>query len=92
MFEHIGPQLRGLPGFDEAAAARLGDMTPEEAAQFREGLIDAIEAQRGAEAAAEEEDEDEAQRRDRWATRCSNSSGRCSSPSRAIAERDYDGR
>ena len=59
MFEHIGPQLRGLPGFDEAAAARLGDMTPEEAAQFREGLIDAIEAQRGAEAAAEEEDEDE---------------------------------
>ena len=34
-------------------------MTPEEAAQFREGLIDAIEAQRGAEAAAEEEDEDE---------------------------------
>ena len=32
-------------------------MTPEEAARFREGLIDAIEAQRRAE--AEEEDDDE---------------------------------
>ena len=57
MFEHIGPQLRELPGFDEAAAARLGDMTPEEAARFREGLIDAIEAQRRAE--AEEDDDDD---------------------------------